>query len=79
MLFDLFLPSLKIAIQISVIVVAQLLLHRYIQTSVFERLAVRTIRFSNGKFEMKITRSSNKNSVLKQLKRKIYLNQRDRE
>ena len=45
----------------------------YNQTSVFERLAVRTIRFSNGKFEMKITRSSNKNSALKQLKRKIYL------
>ena len=47
----------------------------YRQTSVFELLAVRTIRFSNGKFEMKITRSSNKNSVLKQLKRKICLNQ----
>ena len=36
--------------------------------SVFERLAVRTIRFSNRKFEMKITLSSSKNSVVKQLK-----------
>ena len=53
--------------------------NKYSQTSVFERLAVQTIRFSNGKLEMKITRSSNKNSVLKQFKRKIYLNQRDRE
>ena len=52
---------------------------KYSQTSVFERLGVRTNRFSNGKFEMKMTRSSHKNSVLEQLKRKIYLNQRDRE
>ena len=33
----------------------------YVQTSVFERLRVRTIRFSNRKFEMKMIRSSNKN------------------
>ena len=50
----------------------------YSQTSVFERFGVRTIRFTNKKFEIITIWFSNKNSVLEQLKSKINLNQRDR-
>ena len=40
---------------------------KYSQTSVFERLGVRTIRFSNRNFKIIMTRYSNKNLVLEQL------------
>ena len=48
----------------------------YSQTSVFERLEVRTIRFSSRKFEMKMAQYSNKNSVLEQLEQKKKKQQR---
>ena len=50
----------------------------YSQTSVFERFGVRTIRFSNKKFEIITIWFSNGNSILDQLKSKINLNQRDK-
>ena len=46
--------------------------HSYSQTSVFERLTMPTIRSSNGSFKMKITRSSNKYSIIEQLQTWTY-------